>query len=873
MFGDIVRAHRQRLGLTQEGLADMVGLSVRGIGKIEAGRVAVPRLRTVRVLADVFGLTGSDRDRFCQVALAGSDGATLDALPPVPGQLPPSIPLLAGRAAELRSLDAVLAGGADAAMVAAIAGMAGVGKTSLAVHWAHGVASRFPDGQIFVNLRGYDAGRPLRPIEALAELLRAVGVASRDVPADSDEAVGVYRSLLQGRRVLVLLDNARNAAQVRPLLPGAAGCLALVTSRDRLTGLVALQHARRVDLEVLSDDASVAVLTPLLGERRVAAAPGAVARLAAGCGNLPLALRIAGARLADRPGDDVDAYVAALGTGRGLDTLRIEGDAEASVAAAFMVSYNALPGPAQRLFRLLGVVPGPSVSIHAAAALTSEQVRTCGRFLDVLSAAHLIIEESAGRYALHDLLRRFAWGLPEGEPGEREDGRRRLLDFYLAAVRTGTRLLVPQTFLIPDDRDDRPAATVALPDAAAAADWLDTELPNLVAAVADAAEYGPANMSWLITDGLRGYLTIRRPATDWSTMAHAGLAAAQAHDDRFGRAAMHLSLGLAHRWRAQFDAAMHHLRKVETLTRGTGWPQAQASAASNMGVVHAELGETQIAIDRITEAITLYRTIGQRASEAVALGNLGALRARLGDLRQSNEHTIQALTFYEETGNLNGQAIMLLNLGGNYTRLGEFDRAYDYLCRALHIHDKFGDRYCMAIALICLAEYCYDTNQYQTALRHAERALSLATAIGDLANMANAHIWLGCIQRALDHTDRARAHCAQALALARQAGSVEPEIEALTVLAEIHTQDGRLDEARTLAEQAATLANNRGYALIEGKALTALAAAHLAAGRPTEATDAARTALTRYHTTGYRPGQTRTLAILNQARSELPPRS
>ena len=845
-------------------------MSVRAIGRIEAGQVAAPRWRTVRLLADAFGLDAAGRERFRDAASEaghGRPGGEIGELLVAPRLLPAPVPHLVGRGTELRSLDAVAASGLEVATVVAVTGMAGVGKTSLAVHWAHRVAGGFPDGQLFVDLRGYDVGRPVRAIDALGELLRAAGVPSREVPVNQGEAVGMYRRLLQGRRVLVILDNARDASQVRPLLPGSAGCLALVTSRDRLTGLVALQHATRIELEVLTADASVELLTPLLGAaRRGADVAGAAGRLAAACGNLPLALRIAGAMLADRPGRDVDAYIAELHGGHGVATLRITGDAQASVGAAFMLSYDALPAPARRLFRMLGDFPGPTVSTAAAAALTGDDEATCGALLDLLCAAHLVVEASPGRFALHDLLRSFARALPEEAPDERVAARRRVLGFYLAVTRAASRMVAPNTFRIPAG-DDVPVVAMAFSDAIAATGWLDAELRNVAAIVihaADAAEHGTARMSWLIADAVRGYLAGRRPAIEWLAIAGAGLMAARRYDDALGAAAMHLSLGNAHRWRSRFDTAKEHLHAAATLARTAGWRQAEASTASNLGIVHAELGETRAAADCFAQAIDVYRAIGQPASEAVARSNLAALRARLGDIPESNREATAALAFYRATGDRNGEALELVNIGINHTHLGDFDLGAGLLRRGLEIHTTFGDRYGMAIAHIGLAEHDHDTNRPTTALEHAQTALSLATEIGDLVNMANAHTVLTRIRDASQHSDLAMNHGKQALALAHRSRSAEPEIDALTALAELHAANARHDQAIPLAERAAALAHARGYVRLEGRAFHALAIAQLAAGHHAAAAEAARTALTRHRATGNRTDEARSHELLDR---------
>ncbi|HEU4421103.1 MAG TPA: BTAD domain-containing putative transcriptional regulator, partial [Pilimelia sp.] len=330
---------------------------------------------------------------------------------PVPALLPADIPAFTGRVRELRDLDDLLDGGEGrpaAVVITAIAGTAGVGKTALAVRWAHRVRDRFADGQLYVNLRGYAASAPMRPIDALSRFLRALGVPAEQVPHELEEAADLYRSLLADRRVLVILDHARGPDQVRPLLPGGSGCLVLITSRDRLGGLVAHEGAHRLTLDVLPPDEAHTLLARVVGAERVAAEPAAAEDLARACAHLPLALRIAGANLINHPQHRLADYLGELRDGNRLASLEVDGDEQAAVRNNFDLSYTGLPAPAQRLFRLLGLVPGPDVTAGAAAALADVPPQLAARELDRLAGAHLISESAPARYAFHDLLRLYA---------------------------------------------------------------------------------------------------------------------------------------------------------------------------------------------------------------------------------------------------------------------------------------------------------------------------------------------------------------------------------------------------------------------------------------------------------------------------------
>lgn len=416
---DLVRAHPYR-----EGLRGHLMLALYRAGRRAE---ALEVFRDARVLLrDELGVDpGPDLQRLHEALLRddeqlmafGTERAVILPERPspygVPRELPADVQGFCGRDEALKALDELLPNGdhdevPGPVVVSAIAGAAGVGKTALAVHWAHRVAGRFPDGQLYVNLRGYDPGPPMRPLDALAAFLRALGLPADQVPADLAEAAARFRSLAADRRLLVVLDNAGSAQQVRPLLPGSPGCLVLVTSRDRLTGLIARDGARRLTLNVLDQAKAGDLLCRLVGADRIHAEPAAATALARECGYLPLALRIAAAYLADQPHHQIAAYVQALQTGNPITALSVDGDPDSAVRAAFDLSYTKLTPPAQRLFRLFGLVPCDDFDITAAAVLTALPEPDTTPLVAELTDAHLIEWSSSARFSLHDLLRRYA---------------------------------------------------------------------------------------------------------------------------------------------------------------------------------------------------------------------------------------------------------------------------------------------------------------------------------------------------------------------------------------------------------------------------------------------------------------------------------
>jgi DNA-binding SARP family transcriptional activator len=442
---------------------------------------------------------------------------------PVPRQLPPDTGSFTGRVGLLADLDAMLPGGSagdwTAARIAVLNGLPGVGKTAAAVHWAHRCADRFPDGQLFLNLRGYSTTPAVRPVEALGVLLRGLGVPADQIPLDVDEQAALYRSRLVGRQVLVLLDNAANAEQVRPLLVSEPRCLILITSRGQLPGLVALQGARILPVGVLEPGESRALLTELFGAARPSGEPdplAGLAQLAELCGHLPLALRIAGTHLTTRPSLGVDRYAARLRTGDRLATLSIDDDPQATVRATFDLSYQALAEPLRRLFRLLALHPGVDFAADTTAALAGTSDDEAERLLNHLAEVSLLERAGAGRYAWHDLLRLYAERVSAAEdpPEERAAATTRLFDFYLATTGAAMRLAFP-SFRFRVGGGAAGAAPRAFTDAADALCWLDGERANLVAVVERTADQGPPAVAWQLAGLLYPYLVYGDHVLDW----------------------------------------------------------------------------------------------------------------------------------------------------------------------------------------------------------------------------------------------------------------------------------------------------------------------------------------------------------------------
>jgi DNA-binding SARP family transcriptional activator len=778
-------------------------------------------------------------------------GATAPSSRVTPAQVPADVSGFTGRQSALHQLDGLLPSRGPAVGIVTVAGTPGVGKTALAVHWAHRVRDRFGDGQLYVNLRGYASAEPVRPIDALARFLHALGVPADQVPTDVDEASALYRSVLADRRMLVLLDNAHHPDQVRPLLPGAPGCLVLVTSRDALTGLVARDGARGLRLDVLAADEAHALLTYLLGADRVHAEEPAVAELAELCAYLPLALRITAANLGEYP---VIEYCELLRAGNRLAALQVDGDEQAAVRAAFDLSYAALSDDARMLFRLIGLVPGTDVTVEAAAALSGLDLDKAEQLLARLAAAHLVDAHPGNRYGCHDLLRLYADERAEQEDGlaKRDEAMSRLYDWYLRTVDAAATLLYPQMrrlTLPPADLGNAPGSAFA--DNIQALAWLDAERHNLVAAV----RHRPLPVVGLLADALRGYFWLRMYTVDWLTVASAGLAAAEESGDLTAQTGALLSLADAHFRQGLYQQAIEFSARALDTARETGWAEGEAAALNNLGNLHNASGRPREAVVFYRTALALNQRIGRLPNQIGNLANLAIAYQHLGDLRAALGRHADALAISRKIGSSHTEAVNLANLGAVLHDLGQFGEAMDHLRQALSMHREVGDRGAEVETGNELAAVLRDTGDHSAALVHAQAALTLARAIPYPPGEVDALNTLGTIHLRLGHRSIAVDHHRQAHALARDTAHRFGEVHALIGLAAARW-DG------VAAGQAIELANKVGYLVLEGQALTVLAAILLDQGESGEAADLATQALAAHRETGHRLGEAEALLVL-----------
>jgi DNA-binding SARP family transcriptional activator len=741
---------------------------------------------------------------------------------PVPRELPPDVAAFTGRSAELMTLDRLLLPDATgratmtmAAVISAVSGTAGVGKTALALHWAHHAAAHFPDGQLHVDLRGYDAEQPVSATDALASFLRALGTPGTDIPSAEAERAARYRSLLADKRALILLDNAATVEQVRPLLPGNPDCRVVVTSRDALSGLVARDGARRLDLDLLPLDDAVALLRTLIGAS-ADDSHAAVAELAEQCARLPLALRVAAELAAARPNVPLAGLVAELrDQQQRLNLLHADGDPRTTVRAVFSWSYDHLDHDTARAFRLAGRSPGADFTAYSVAALTGCTLEAAQRRLDGLTRAHLVQPAAPGRYAMHDLLRAYAGQLGAEHDGETDwqDALTSLFDHYLCTASAAMDVLHPEETQSRPGTTQSPSPAPCVSPTDDALRWLEAERANIVALATHAADHGRPDQTIRISRVLWRYLQEAghlsdelaiyeaasrgaRATGDLSAEAHGvtGLGMVSWRQGRLPQAARHFSAALALFSRAgnaggqarslhnlaqveqdqgDYSHAHEHERRALARFREAGETVNEAISLNALGNIAEAFGHYQEAGDCYQESLALCRDHRDRAGQATALANLAIIDERLGQCELSIRHCQQALLLFRQTGHRRGEAEVLRNLGVAEYRLGHYPAAADWLRQALELFSAIADPVGQTNTVNDLGRLLLATGDRTGAQREHTAALRQADEIGYKEGQARGHDGLGYCHQADGAIEQAREHWQQALALFTELGMPE----------------------------------------------------------------------------------------------------
>ena len=809
----LLRQLRAEARLTQEELADAASLSPRAVSDLERGINRTARKDTAGLLADALSLAGPARAAF--VAAARGRAPIEDVLAArgsvMPGTfaaaatrtLPRDVFSFTGRQAETERLLGTLAGRTAAGGVVgiyAIGGMAGIGKTALAVHIAHKLAGKFPDGQFFLPLHAHTAGhRPVDPADALASLLLTAGVGAQQIPPGLDARAGRWRDHVAGRKILLLLDDAAGHEQVRPLLPGTTDSLVLITSRRRLT---ALEDATVISLDILPPGEAAALLAGLAGRPDLESS-GPVEELTRLCGYLPLAIGMLARQLRHHPARTAAGLAADLAAAR--DRLAVMRAENLSVAAAFDLSYADLSPAQQRLFRRLGLVPGPTFDAHAAAALDDVSPDAARRHLDELYDHHLLTEPSPGRYLLHDLLREHARTLADADgPEDRHAVTGRLLDYYLHTALAADRHIATRTIVLaghlPPGRP--PSCAPQLSSHQQATAWLRAERPNLHAAVDYAAASGRTVHAVQVSAAMSGFLLTHGHVEQAAALHQTALAAARQAEDRTGEAVILNYLGFVHGLTGDYPAAVASQQQAITLFRDAGDRPGQAYALNQLGVIQGVTGDYAAAIASQQEALALFRDAGERLGQATVLNELGVVQMRTGDYPAAAASHQQALAEFHDIGHPLGRANALNNLGVVQRLTGDYPGAAASHQQSLALFRDMGHPFGQAWALNSLGVLQQVTGDYPSAAASHQQALALFRDLGSLLGEARALDHLGQLATRTSAHREARDRHAQALTIARDLDAPLEEARALEGIGRSHLEDGNPAEAAAYLRQA-----------------------------------------------------------------------
>ena len=774
------------------------------------------------------------------------------ARPSAPRQLPAAVRLFTGRQTELDEL-ARLPGESDAftgtVVISAIDGMAGIGKTALAVHAAHRLAERFPDGQLFIDLHGYTKGYPPRsPAEALEAFLRALGVPAQEMPEDTDQRAALYRQRLADTRTLILLDNAVDEAQLRPLLPASPGCLVLVTSRRRLKGL---DDAHSLSLNLLPAQDAVALLRAVAGPDRIAVDDPLLGEVAQLCGRLPLAVRIAGALLRHRPAWSLEHLATLLRDQH--QRVSVFRDGERDLASVFDLSYSGLDEQHQRLLRRLGSVPGPDSDAYAAAALLECDPATATWLLEDLVDHNLLIEYAPGRYRLHDLMRAHARALAASDSeADRDDALDRLLHYYAHTAQSAS---VPVSrYPRPEPNGPAPAHAPDFADPEAARNWLRVELDNLEAAQAYAQAAALHEHTLALAEGLAEVLRMDGHVARALELHQAAAETAERHGHPVAHANALTELGRVRRMTGDPAGAADALSQALQIHRTLGDRAGEATVLTEQARVRRLTGDAAGAIDVLSQALQICRADGNHTGEANALTEIGTVQGLTGDLAGAADALSQALEIYRATGYRQGAADVLLALGRIQQYLGELDAATDSQTQALEIYRAIGHRQGEAYVLTELGNiWGVVGTEPAKAIDALSQALEIQRAIGHRSGQANALVELGTVWSLTGEPDRAADALSQALDIYRATGDLNNVAWALNPYAAAIAAAGDLPRAFTLYEQALAMNRELNKTDDEGIALEGLGGCYLARGEVEAAGDPLRAALEIFRRLGMAP--------------------
>jgi len=837
-FGETLRRLRYEARLTQEELAEAAGISTRSVSDLERGINATARKDTARRLADALSLTGDRRDEFEAVALGRAHAtAMVRTLPREPVSF-------TGRDEELRQLTDAANGASGVIEIHAIGGMAGVGKTALAVHAAYRVAGRFPEGQLFLPLHGHSLEQqPVTAKDALGTLLLAAGIPASNIPADLTARTALWRARTAEKKFLVILDDAVSSEQVRPLIPGASSSLVIVTSRRRL---IDLEDSRAISLEALPVREAALLFVRLADRPDLEASAPEAEAIAQLCGCLPLTIGLQARRLHHHPtwtaadlADDLRAERGRLPLTQ-LETL--------PVSSAFRMSYAGLDDDHKRLFRALGLHPGTEIDIYAAAALDDSDLSAARVNLDGLFSHYLLIELEPGRYRMHDLIREFARSLTDTAPlADQAERLNRVFDYYLHTARTADVHLARRT---PSSLRGLPIKSPGFaPDLstqATALAWMNAERLNLTAVAEYAARHDTLRYAVAIPAAMHGFLRTQGYWDHGLALHETACETARRELDPAAEAGALTDLGDMQYITGNYPAAAASLNQALTLSRRSGNLLAEAEALRFLSFVQYETGDRATAIASLSRALDCFRVLGNQVEEAGVLGYIAVVQHANGQYVAAQANQEQALALHRELGDRYGEANALNFLGAVQDALGEYAVEAANQEQALALHRELGNRFGEANALHWLGCAQQGAGDYRAAAASQQRALDLYRELSYRMGEANVLNRMGSLTTASGDFAAGVPLLERALSLFQDLGIVQGEAEVLNTMGELALADAREADARSCHARAQAIADRIDLPPEQARALEGIARCALHGGYRGEAAALFRTALSIY---------------------------